>query len=240
MKIAFVAGFFDPVKKALEESYSEHLTSGSVIWIRQQESGTHPPPTAANLKDFSSRFFDVIRRVDSILIILAVPTQQRWVEDRVRAMIDKATQSAPNVTCNLVTCRNAGDRAEVITALDTYDLKTDTGTGVDKIRAKIPTGKILCVSHASKTSILLALERAGFSARAIEECFEEERIDGARNSNLVESLGSRANSYPFLLYAWDGLRTIDAKTKRNFAGCYEAPSAAKVVQFFKALILGVG
>ena len=39
INIVYVAGFFDPVKKALTKCLSEHLRSGAVVWIPQLSSG---------------------------------------------------------------------------------------------------------------------------------------------------------------------------------------------------------
>ena len=105
------------------------------------------------------------------------------------------------------------------------------------VRKKVSYGKIICVSLAGKTSILVALQRAGFSSAAIAECFEEEVIEGAKNSNLNSHLKSRAGSYPYLIYAWDGARTSTPEVKKAYAiDCVEARSAAQVVEIFKKWI----
>ena len=102
--------------------------------------------------------------------------------------------------------------------------------------AKIPSGRVLCVSLEGKTSIIEALERAGFASDAVSQCFEEERVEGGRNSGLLQHLSSRSLQYRYLLYAFDGLRTLSPAIKHKFVKCWEAPNAAKVVAQFKKWI----
>lgn len=232
MKIAFVGGFFDPVKKALDEGpYSEHQASGSLVWIRQKAVNRE-----VNLHEFSARFFDRVKHADSALILLAILKEREWVEASVQGMIDRARESMPDLGCEMLTFRNAGDRNGVMNALDAFGLPSPTVIGREKVCARVSGGKVLCVSLEGKTSILDALGRAGFDAEAIHAHFHEERIVGARNSGLIEHLALRAAQYKHLLYAWDGLRTLKPDVGRKFTTCCEAPNAAKVVQIFKKWI----
>lgn len=236
MKIAFVAGFFDPVKKALEEgSYSEHHANGSVVWIRQKAMNRE-----VNLHEFSSQFFDRAKEADSVLVLLALLRGREWVEESIRRIIAKAQEADPELQCELLTFRNAGDRQGIMKSLDGFGLPSPALIGCEKVRAKIPEGKVLCVSLDGKTSILDALLRAGFAEETVQAHFHEERIVGARNSGLMEHLSSRSAQHKHLLYAWDGLRTLKPEVARKFTICYEAPNAAKVVQIFKKWIEGEG
>lgn len=232
MKIAFVAGFFDPVKKALEEGpYSEHQASGSLIWIRQKAMNRE-----VNLHEFSARFFDRVKQADSVLTLLAILKGREWVEASVLGIIGRAKESVPDLSCELLTFRNAGDRNGVTKALDAFGLPSPSLVAREKMRTKVADEKVLCVSLEGKTSILDALGRAGFGAETIQAHFCEERIDGARNSGLMEHLALRSIQYKHLLYAWDGLRTLTPAVSRKFTTCCEAPNAAKVVQLFKRWI----
>jgi hypothetical protein len=232
VKIAFVAGFFDPVKKALEEEpYSGHQASGSLVWIRQKAMNRE-----VNLHEFSSRFFDRVKQADSVLTLLAILRGREWVEASVQGIITRAKETMPDLNSEVLTFRNAGDRSGVIKALDAFGLASPSLIGREKVRAKVSEDKVLCVSLEGKTSILDALLRAGFEAETIQAHFHEERIDGARNSGLMEHLALRAVQYKHLLYAWDGLRTLKPEVGRKFTTCCEAPNAAKVVQLFKKWI----
>lgn len=232
MKIAFVAGFFDPVKKALEEGpYSEHQASGSLVWIRQKAMNRE-----VNLHEFSARFFDRVKQADSVLTLLAILKGREWVDASVRGIIARGKENRPDLSCEMQTFRNAGDRDGVMRALDAFGLPSPSLIGREKVRAKVSEEKVLCVSLEGKTSILDALARAGFEAETIQAHFHEERIDGSRNSGLMEHLALRAVQYKHLLYAWDGLRTLKPEVGRKFTTCCEAPNAAKVVQVFKKWI----
>ena len=234
MKIAFVAGFFDPVKKALEDKpYSDHQANGSLVWIRQKAMNRE-----VNLHEFSAQFFDRVKQADSILILLAMLKGKEWVEPSVQGIVARAKETNPELSYELLTFRNAGDRKGVLQALDSFGLPPSTLIGCGKVRSKVPEGKVLCVSLEGKTSIIDALGRAGFTAEAVQAHFYEERIDGARNSGLMEQLASRPAQYKHLLYAWEGLRTLKPEVGRKFTTCYEAPNAAKLVQIFKKWIEG--
>ena len=125
----------------------------------------------------------------------------------------------------------------MLESVKAFGLEAESLICSDRIRAKVADGKILCVSHQDKTSILSSLQRAGFSAAAITECFEEDIRKGGRNSNLMQELKSRAASYSCLLYAWGGLRTSDQDVKDAYKyGCHEACSAAQVAELFKKWI----
>jgi hypothetical protein len=239
MKIAFVAGFFDPVKEAVEETYPEHLKNGSVIWIPQEGAKTLPPPRAVNLNQFVAQFLDRVKHAKSVLILLAIPTGEEWVENKIWDIVEKGVDENPGLSFfDVVSFKNASDRAGVLKAIKEFDLPTVTAIGVEKIRARVPQGKILCVSCDGKTSILDALRRAGFAPEAIDACFEEEKIHPGKNSNLMDLLSERAKHHPQLLYAWDGgLRYLQPKVKRKFSTHpFEAMMAAKVVERFKEWI----
>ena len=232
MKLAFVAGFFDPVKKALDEVYSEHQKNGSLIWIRQKGMNRE-----VNLGEFSEQFFDRVKSANSVLVLLTVLRGREWVESSVRAMIEKAKSENDALQCELKVFSNAGDRKGVVEALENFELPSPDFVQVTTIRQRIPEGKILCVSLEGKTKIVDALGRAGFTEEAIEECFLEERIEGARNSNLMEHLSSRSKQHSHLLYAWEGLRTLKPEVKDKFEKCYEGQSAAVIAAMFKKWVM---
>jgi len=233
LKIAFVVGFFDPVKTALLRSCPEHLENRSVIWIRQIGVGRE-----ANLKELSGAYFDRVRPgVESVLVLLAVVRGREFVIDAVRGIIARGKESSAQTECELLVFKNAGDRNGVLDRIIAFGLQSPTALSCGAIRAKISDGRILCVSMKGRTSILDSLSRAGFTGEAIQTFFDEERIEGARNSSLMEYLDSRSRNYKYLLYAWDGLRTLKSEVKRGFEKCYEAPSASKVVDLFRRWIV---
>jgi hypothetical protein len=130
-----------------------------------------------------------------------------------------------------------GDKQWVLTAIAEYSLPLPWDHIAEShLRARIGSNTVLCVSMSGRTSILDALRRAKFENSAIAKCFLEERINGARNSSLIEHIGSRANQHRYLLYAWEGLRTIKPEVKDRFEKAYEAHSAAAVVELFRRWI----
>lgn len=240
MKIAFVAGFFDPVKEAVEEAYPEHLKNRSVVWIPQEGVKTLPPPRAVNLNQFVSQFLDRVKSAESIMILLALPAGQEWVEEKIWNIVERGVDLNPHLSFfDVVPFKDASDRNGVIKAIKEFDIPLAVPIGIESIRIKVIQGKILCVSCEGKPSILEALRRTGFAPESIETCFEEERINPGKNSNLMNLLTERAKQYPQLLYAWDGgLRYLHPKVKSKFSThCFEAQGAAKVVERFKEWIM---
>jgi hypothetical protein len=216
-----VVGFFDPVRKALEERYPEN---DRLIWIE-------PGKTA--LIVFKERFYEIVKTAEGLLVCLGRSGSQRHLEDAMTGIISVA-QSQYATPIQFKAFGNLYDPTPVLELVESFGLETKSQIGVDDIRSKVPDGKILCVSLEGKTSIFSALQRAGFSVVAIEECFVEELRKGGRNSNLMQYLKQRAQTYPCLLYAWGGLRTSTPDIKAEYRhGCHEAVSAAQVVELFK-------
>lgn len=228
MKIAFVVGFYDPVKTALNARFPETSYQDRLIWIA---SGKR------TLIAFKERFYDVVQTTESLLVCLGRAGAQRYLEDDMRGII-RVAEAQYTTPIEFKAFGNLYDPQPVIELVNSFGLEAQPQITVEDIRKRISVGKILCVSLAGKTSILAALERAGFCPAAIDECFEEEVIEGARNSNLNAHLKSQAKSYPYLIYAWEGARTSTREVKNAFAiDCIEAHNAAQVVELFKKWIM---
>jgi hypothetical protein len=228
VKIAFVIGFYDPVKTALNERYPENVYRDRLVWI---------PSGKGSIAAFKGRFYDVAKTAEGVLVCLGRSDSERFIEGAMRNIIAVAEQQYANTPIQFRVFGNVYDSGPVIQVIESYELETQPQISSATIRARIPTGKILCMSLNGKTAILTALQRAGFSPAAIGECFEEEVRIGARNSNLMQDLEARAQAYSYLLYAWEGLRTMTPTVKKGFTyGCREARSAAQVVELFKKWI----
>lgn len=221
-------GFFEPVRKALDHHYPEKIYRDRLLWI---------PGGKGVLIAFKQRFYDVVKTSEGILVCLGRSGSEQHLEDNVRGILGVAQQQH-TTPIQIHVLGNLYDSAPVIELVKSFGLETKPQISVEVIRRKVTVGKILCVSLAGKTSILTALERAGFSPAAISECFEEEVIEGARNSNLNSHLKMRAASFQYLIYAWEGARTISPEAKGAFSiGCAEGRSASQVVEIFKKWII---
>lgn len=233
MNAVFVVGFYDPVKAVLELHHREHLKSRAIIWIGQKSPGRE-----ANLTDLATTYSDVIRAgATSILVLLAVPRGREFVVIHVEKIMSREG-SACGVRSRLEQSENAGARDWVLQHIADFDLPSAATLSCENIRARTPAGKILCMSLDGNTSILDALKRAGFPSTALETFFEEERIKGARNSGLMEHLKMCAKKYGYLLYAFQGLRTLTPEVKESFERCYEAPTASKVAEMARRWLEG--
>jgi hypothetical protein len=233
LKTVFVVGFYDPVKRILDERYPNHLNTQTVIWIRQRNG------REANLNDLAGRLFGRLKEgSEKVLVLLGVPRGSEWIVDSVRKMLERGKDQYSEANFDLRTFENLGDRVGVQDAILSFEPLDIGEISAAMVRKKAGNeGRILCVSLDGKTQICDALKRAGFSDAAVEECFTEERIPGARNSNLIEQLGAKSKHYTHLLYAWDGLRTLKPATKGKYSVCYEAPTASMVVDLFRRWIV---
>jgi hypothetical protein len=229
VRIAFVIGFFDPVKIALDECYPEPTYRDRLIWI---------PGRRSAVIEFKGRFYDVVRTAEAIHVCLGRSENQSHIEDAVRGIVRVATERYASTTVTVDVFGNQYDPEPVMQIIKSLGIETRPQICSDKIRTKVGDGKILCMSLYGKTSIFTALERAGFPPAAVGECFHEEVRAGARNSNLMEDLKSCAAKYTYLIYAWEGLRTLSPDVKNRFKyGCQEARSASQVVELFKRWII---
>ena len=148
------------------------------------------------------------------MVCLGRADREAYLEHNVRGIVGVAEEQYP--CTNLIKpFGNLYDPEPIIQLVKSFGIETQPQITSDKVRSKVPDGKILCMSLDRKTSILTALERAGFSRAAIGECFHEEIRGGARNSNLMEELKSLAAKYTCLLYAWEGLRTSKPDMKSS-------------------------
>jgi hypothetical protein len=232
MKIAFILGFFDPVRKALKECYPEDTYSDRILWI-SSGNGT--------VTAFKGRYYDVVSTADSILVCVGASSKQKALLLGVDGIVSSGAAAYPQTPVKVEKFGNLFDGAPVLACVKQFGVEAQPPISVAQIRRRIPAGKILCVSPAGKTTIKVALERIGFSVDALNECFEEKLCQTARNSNLMQELESRAKTYPCLLYAWEGLRTSDPEIQKKYThGWLEARSAAQVAALFhKWIVEGV-
>lgn len=229
MKIALVVGFMDPVRRALDNCYPQDTFEDRLIFIPNQKN---------SLEAFRGHLYDALKTADDLLVVLGRPGSQRYLEKAALGIIQGA-QEQHAFSFQFEVLGNIYDAAPVVQLVKNFGIDTQPQITSEDIRRKVTHGKIFCASLAGKTSILAALKRAAFCPAAIAECFEEEVIGASRNSNLNSHLKSQAGSHSYLIYAWEGARTITPEAKTAFAaGCVEAQSAAQAVELFRKWITG--
>jgi hypothetical protein len=172
------------------------------------------------------------------MIVLAVLENYKWVEGKVQGMINTAHSRKPCVDFKLKIYKDAGAVDQVLADVEQFGLPQPATITMELLERVLGDARVLCASSDGKTTIRDALRRAGFPPEAADKFFSECIVTPGRNSNLIAALSEGASHCDHLLYAWEGLRTLDAKTKKRFSGrCYEANSAAKVVEIFRKWIL---
>jgi hypothetical protein len=227
VKIAFVVGFYDPVKTSLNACYPESVYADRIHWIAADKG---------SIEAFKGRFYEVVKTAEALLVCLGRSEAEKRIEDAIRGIVNVGKKHYQK-PIDFEVFGNKYDPLPVVERVKSFGVESEPQIGPDDIRPKIPSGKILCMSLAGKTTIITALQRIGFSNASIRECFQEEVRTGARNSNLNQDLQTRARTYTYLLYAWEGLRHITPEAKKSFRfGCHDARSAAQVVVLFKKWI----
>jgi hypothetical protein len=233
LKVVFVLGFYDPVKTALDSVYAERIKDESIQWIRQKSQGRE-----VNLTEFSALYSKRIAAgMTSALLLIAKPRPLEWVVGKVKDIVERANEGH-SISWQSVEFDSAGDHDGVLRHIADFGLQAPSTLTVDKIENKLPSGKILCVSLDGSTSVLEAMRRVGFSESVLGKFFEEERIPGARNSGLMQHLSECAKRYRYLLYAFQGLRTLTPEVKDKFERCYESPMASKLAALARRWLEG--
>jgi hypothetical protein len=85
---------------------------------------------------------------------------------------------------------------------------------VEDIRKHLGCKQVLCISPLGKTTFRTAFARRGIEQEDFDELFEEKLLDG-KQSNLNADLKSYVKAYPYVLYAFDGLRHLNESLRET-------------------------
>jgi ATP cone domain len=83
---------------------------------------------------------------------------------------------------------------------------------VEVIRDTLGKKRALCLGRIGKTSFASAFAKRGIRQEDFAELFEEKLLDG-KQSNLNADLKTYIQSYPYVLYAFDGLRHLHESSR---------------------------
>jgi transcriptional regulator NrdR family protein len=85
---------------------------------------------------------------------------------------------------------------------------------VEGIRGYLGGRRALCISSIGKTTFASAFERRGIQQSEFAEFFEEKLLEG-KQSNLNSDLKTYIKCYPYVLYAFDGLRHLSKSLRET-------------------------
>jgi len=233
----FVVGFYDPVQSDLERNYNQHLELGEIIWVPQVRRGG-----GADLVRLASLLFQKLAEgCDNARVILGRRSGEEWMEASMEALAKQVRERYANTAFSYCLTKRLGDSKPVLDEIEMFGLSTIAtigAIGMNQLTERLNGNKVLCVRRRSRPNFQDALRRAGFCEESWENVFVQETIEPGRHSSMMEDFEAWSNSYRFLLYAWDGLRTLKPEVKSRFAGkAYEAPTPSKVIEPFKRWIL---
>ena len=99
------------------------------------------------------------------------------------------------------------------------------------IQRVVGTKPALCISALGKTAFVSAFKRHGLAEDDFARLFEEKRLDG-KQSGLNSDLKRYVHSYPYVLYASDGLRHLSDPKIRKASNLISGAEPNDVVQRF--------
>jgi hypothetical protein len=236
LKVALIVGFYEPVRKALERRFSEQMRLSALIWVRQVALNRE-----ADLPMFASQLArQLANGAKQVLVMVALPREQGWVEGSVRNIILEATSIHPDVDIQLSFEEKAADVDTVLQKVGDFDLPEPSVISAELLRSKLSTKTVLCVVMDGHTGFSESFVRAGFPPECIcQEFFVDMVVPRGKNSNLMKVLYNKATQHQHILYAWTGLRTMPAKVKKRYSQmAFEGPTAKDVVNLFTRWLLG--
>lgn len=235
MKVAFVAGFFEPVRRALHERFAKQLEVSSLIWIQQVGAGRE-----LDLGMLGSELHrQLANGAKQVLVLVALLRGKEWVEHSVRAIITQAkSQYSGDIDIELSFERTAASAELVLERIVAFTLPEPSEVSVELLRRRLAGEKVLCVVLDGRTGFCESMCRAGFPQEALDEFFVEMVVPGGRNSNLMDNLYHKADTHRHILYAWMGLRHMPSKVKKRYTGAmFIGPTTKDVVSLFKRWLL---
>lgn len=112
MKVALIAGFFTPVLKSLEASFTAELEARSIIWVPQLHHG------AADPGKLKQNFFDRLAKgASGILILLAVLRGHEYITEIVEAIIAEGRSRSPSTDIKFAYFKDARSPEPVVAAI---------------------------------------------------------------------------------------------------------------------------
>jgi len=235
LKVALVAGFFEPVRQALQKGFAKQLEVSSLVWIRQIGVGREP-----NLGILASELHrQIANGAKQVLVLVALLRGKEWVEHSVRAIIaDAQAQCSSDVDVEVSFEQSATSANLVLEKITAFDLPEPSEVSADLLRRRLAGHKVLCVVLDGCTGFRESMCRAGFPQETFDEFFVEMVVPGGKNSNLMDILHHKADTYRNILYAWTGLRHMPSKVKRRYTGAmFIGPTAKDVVNLFMRWLL---
>ena len=204
------------------------MAERTLVCIGQVPGKRHP-----DFGRLAERLGDLPEGTTSVIALLAELQNYPWVDTKVNQMLRTAEARMPDLKCTLLKEKEAGSADVVCAHIEEIGLEKLRTVTVALLERVLGQTRVLCIAAEGRPSFFDALRRAGFPEDSLERFFVERTVSTGRNSNLISTLVEESKRCQHLLYAWDPLRSLDAKTKRRFSGkAYEAPTPSKVIAMF--------
>jgi hypothetical protein len=239
VKVAFVVGFFNPVKRKLETLYKDELNRHTLQFL-----GKESPYQAFDLPAFKARFFELAGNdsPDPILVLAAETRGFEWVTSQLEGAVNGGrSRAGDRKQIHLDLFQDAQNADPVLEALKQFWLEAGSADEVAKeiteseLRAYLRGKRALCARGLNQTGFEEALRRANLRFSRFDEYFAE--LPLAYGSNVTQTLKNAASSYSCLLYAWGELRYLAHPAKKNWKVLFQGDAPAAAVARFKKAVL---
>lgn len=118
------------------------------------------------------------------------------------------------------------------------NVDNEQGLAPEIVQKRLGQMKVLCISPQRRPDIKDALQRGGFPTDEVDLFFYEEKIEFGENSNLMETLEDRADTFHYLLYVWEGLRHTSSAVEKKFGKrLFKGRTARSVAEQFRLFVL---
>ncbi len=99
---------------------------------------------------------------------------------------------------------------------------------VKAVRTSLRGNRALCIGRIGTTNFSAAFARHGIGKEDFADLFEEKLLEG-KQSNLIADLKAYTQAYPYVLYAFDGLRHLgdSARSEANLIAGFRANDAVR-------------
>jgi hypothetical protein len=111
MRIACIAGFFNPVKKSIDKHFEQELANRSVIWVPQNSPGGQ-----LSINRLKGDLFDAVGRgATHILVVAFILRGAEFLRDIIDGLVQEAQHRSPNIQITIDThFKNAQDSDGVL------------------------------------------------------------------------------------------------------------------------------
>jgi hypothetical protein len=169
LKVAIVAGFFEPVRRALEGRFAKQMEVSSLVWIPQVGDGREP-----DLGKLSASLSRQLRNgAKQVLVLIAILAGKDWVKESVVAIVSEAQSHYQDADIRVVfeTKVSHSNQDSIIVNIAEFNIPEPSEITAEIMRSRLTGRKVLCVVMEGRTGFHESLSRAAFPMNVFAKSF---------------------------------------------------------------------